>query len=118
MGHSNKKCDNVAKSRPGSNTGVLNPLVLPEYIVFHGQYLGLAQSLFLPLSVLLVLIMNVTSALNTLMPSEIIRLIHRYLPSSGEHFQTCSTSPSQSFVNTNRCKYEMLFSDHFVQKFY
>ena len=27
--------------------------------------------------------------------------IHRYLPSGREHFQTCSTSPSQSFVNTN-----------------
>ena len=36
-------------------------------------------------------------------------LIHRHFPSGHEHCPTCSTSPSKSVVNTNRCKYVILF---------
>ena len=55
-----------------------------------------------------------------LLPNEIIRL-----PSIDTFHQAVSTfklAPpahlNESFVNTNHCKYEMLFSHHFVQNFY
>ena len=38
-----------------------------------------------------------------------------HLPSGREHFPTCSTSPSKSFVNTNRCK--CYFNSRFICTF-
>ena len=52
---------------------------------------------------------RVTRAWN-LLPNEILRLsYYRHFPSGREHCPTCSTSPSKSVLNTNRCKYVILF---------